>query len=178
MDKLTNSTITISMSYRDVIMLGAMIAIVMASIFAYRKSQAWIPTLAIAFVVLFWATKTEGFSIPSFFLGGPSMNPTMSTVYDAVEPPIVYMTNEMQQDAYSQPPSDIPSEYSTRTNYPAHYDSNGLTSRQAQLQFNDARTRDEIQYRDDMVRIHQNRMNRMYGHGCVDAVSPQINYLP
>ena len=137
--------------------------------------------------------KKEHFTIPPTYVDGSSPMTTVPPMFAEewqIPPPAydVYnmsdVENPYNQLAYNsqidlnKQPYPIYSQYiSDTTVLPQEEEElKNRPLRDAQFYMTDAVTRDEITFRNDMIRPFVNRINREYNHGCFDQITPYSSW--
>uniref|UniRef100_A0A6C0M195 Minor capsid protein P9 transmembrane helices domain-containing protein n=1 Tax=viral metagenome TaxID=1070528 RepID=A0A6C0M195_9ZZZZ len=166
-------------------------AVIATGILVYIKFPLWhvfFVTSLLVIVIVKYTTDckrmavVETYTVPDTTIESADILPTIPSADDGewqVHPP-TYANYELLED--SQKPMgeyNLMGEYMTRTNLlpadEAHVANMSLAD--SKVYMHNQRTTDQLAYRNDMVRIFKNRINREYGHGCSDALSPQVSYL-
>jgi hypothetical protein len=138
-------------------------------------------------------TVSEGFTIPPTYVDGASPMTTVPPLF-AEEwqiPPPAYDVINMQgvnnpytevacesQTTLLQKPYPIFSQYITDTTIiPSEEEEFKNRSLQdVKMYATDAYTRDQLQFRNDIIRPFVNRINREYRHGCFDQITPYSSW--
>jgi len=137
--------------------------------------------------------KSEGFTIPPTYADGASPMTTVPPLF-AEEwqiPPPAYDVINMEdinnpynqaacesQETLLQKPYPIFSQYiSDTTIIPSEEEEyKNRPLREVQNYATDSFTRDQIEFRNNMMRPFVNRLNREYKHGCFDQISPYSSW--
>jgi len=135
----------------------------------------------------------EGFTIPPTYTDGSAPMTTVPPLFAEewqIPPPAydVYNMSDVNnpytlaatesQECLNQQPYPIFSQYLSDTTLLPHQEEE-VKNRplvDAQMYMTDARTRDEIDYRNNISRLYTNRFNREYRHGCFDQITPYSSW--
>lgn len=169
--------------------LTRLILIITAGMFFYQQKH-WLIFLLVGMMVVFFIkisseARKEGFSIPPTYTDGAEPLTTIPPLHaeEWQSPPPIYdeYTNippyEGRCGTYKEERPIFGQYVSSNKLFP--YQQQEVRNRSlgdAQLYMNDEFTKYELQHRNDMIRNYVNKMDRLYRHGCYDAISPTNSY--
>lgn len=175
------------------------LAIICAVVMYFMEFEYWLVFFITAILIIICLkylsvnSKKEGFTIPPTYVDGAAPMTTVPPLFAEewqIPPPAydIYNMSEMEnpwtelacqsQECLTSQPYPIYGQYiSDTTVLPSEEEEiKNRPLRDAQQYMVDARTRDEIDYRNNMTRLYVNKINREYRAGCFDQITPYSSW--